>query len=285
LGLIVPSRQHDPVRALGEHMFVSKGVAHPPELVLRALDLRAEGRTIAWIAAELGVPTPTIGLWSRGVLPREVKRRLDGAPPTIPCARCGGLDHRESPDAPAYAYLLGVYLGDGCLHRHERTFSLSIACDSQYEGIIGEMRAAITVAIPGKRSSVWRRPDQQCSVIRSYGNAWACLFPQHGPGKKHHRRIALERWQQDLVDAEPGQFLRGLIQTDGWRGMNRVFVKGRWYAYPRYQFSSRSDDIRRLFTDACDAMGIAWRPWGKWHISVARREAVAKLDEFVGPKY
>ncbi len=86
------------------------------------------------------------------------------------------------------------------------------------------------------------------------------------------------------MDAHPEPFIRGLIQTDGWRGLNRVFVKGRWYEYSRYQFSSRSDDIRRLFTDACDRVGVAWRPWGRWHISVARREAVARLDEFVGPK-
>jgi hypothetical protein len=43
--------------------------------------------------------------------------------------------------------------------------------------------------------------------------------------------------------------------------MNRVQVKGKWYQYPRYQFSSRSDDIRHLFIDACDALEIAWRPW------------------------
>lgn len=60
-------------------------------------------------------------------------------------------------------------------------------------------------------------------------------------------------------------------------------MKGRDYTYPRYQFSSRSDDIRALFTHTCDLLDIAWRPGGRWHISVARREAVARLDEFVGP--
>jgi hypothetical protein len=75
-----------------------------------------------------------------------------------------------------------------------------------------------------------------------------------------------------------------LIHSDGWRGTNKVHAKGRDYEYPRYQFSNRSDDIRRLFTYACDLLGIAWRPWGKYHISVARRDAVALLDEFVGPK-
>jgi hypothetical protein len=32
-------------------------------------------------------------------------------------------------------------------------------------------------------------------------------------------------------------------------------------------------------------LGIEWRPWGRWHISVARRDSVAKLDAFVGLKY
>ena len=56
------------------------------------------------------------------------------------------------------------------------------------------------------------------------------------------------------------------------------------YEYPRYQFSSRSDDIRRIFTDACDLLDVEWRRWGRWHISVARSDSVAKLDKFVGLK-
>jgi hypothetical protein len=112
----------------------------------------------------------------------------------------------------------------------------------------------------------------------------AVLFPQHGRGRKHDRRIELTAWQQKIVRAEPECFLRGLIHSDGWRGLNRVKVKGRWYAYPRYQFSNRSDDIRTLFTDTCDLLGVQWRPWGRYHISVARRESVAHLDSFIGPK-
>jgi hypothetical protein len=64
-----------------------------------------------------------------------------------------------------------------------------------------------------------------------------------------------------IVDAEPQAFLRGLIHTDGWRGLNRVRVKGKDYAYPRYQFSNRSDDIRKLFTGACEKLGVEWRQW------------------------
>jgi hypothetical protein len=265
-------------------MFVAKGIPHSPEIVLEALDLRERGRTISDVAAALHVPRPTVALWFRGGLPREVRHRLAGWPATRPCARCGGLDHCAAPEPIAYAYLLGVYLGDGCLGQYDRTVSLSIACDAQYDEIIEEIRTAIGLVVPGKKTSVWRRPGTRCSTIRAYGKAWLCLFPQHGRGRKHHRRIALAAWQQEIVGAHPEPFIRGLIHTDGWRGLNKVFVKGHHYAYPRYQFSSRSDDIRRLFTDACDRIGVAWRPWGRWHISIARREAVARLDEFVGLK-
>ena len=121
-------------------------------------------------------------------------------------------------------------------------------------------------------------------ALTSCGRLWLCLFPQHGPGRKHKRPIQLIAWQRQIVEEHAGPFLRGLIHTDGWRGLNRVHVRGRDYAYPRYQFSNRSDDIRGLFTYACDRLGIDWRPWGRFHISVARRDAVARLDEFVGEK-
>jgi hypothetical protein len=54
--------------------------------------------------------------------------------------------------------------------------------------------------------------------------------------------------------------------------------------YPRYQFSNRSDDIKAMFCEHLDLLGIAWRRARARNISIARREAVAALDEFVGPK-
>jgi len=56
------------------------------------------------------------------------------------------------------------------------------------------------------------------------------------------------------------------------------------YEYPRYNFTNRSDDIRRIFCDACDLLGVEWRVMNRWDISVARRDSVARLDEFIGPK-
>jgi hypothetical protein len=56
-------------------------------------------------------------------------------------------------------------------------------------------------------------------------------------------------------------------------------------AAPRYLFGNESADILRLCGETLDRLGVAWRFSRPNTISVARREAVARLDEFVGPKY
>jgi hypothetical protein len=122
-------------------------------------------------------------------------------------------------------------------------------------------------------------------LVTLYSTSWELLLPQHGPGKKHTRPIRLEDWQRTIVVQEPGRFLRGLIHTDGWRGENRVRSRaGKEYSYPRYQFCNRSEDILDLFTWACRLLGVESRRLDYKTISVARRDSVAILDEFVGPK-
>ena len=126
-------------------------------------------------------------------------------------------------------------------------------------------------------------------MVKSTSKHWPCLFPQHGPGRKHTRKIELEQWQAVMVQKYPGEFVRGLFHSDGWRGVNRVQRRladgDRWYEYPRYLFDNQSRDILRLCGTTLDQLGVAWRFSRPNTISVARREAVARLDEFVGPKY
>jgi hypothetical protein len=43
--------------------------------------------------------------------------------------------------------------------------------------------------------------------------------------------------------------------------------------------------LRWDFCDACDKLGIEWRVMNERNISVARQASVARLDEFVGPKF
>ena len=103
------------------------------------------------------------------------------------------------------------------------------------------------------------------------------------------RTIELQAWQRAIVRAVPGQFARGLFHSDGYRGINRVRARlaygDQWYEYPRYLFTNESGDILRLCGETLDLLGVDWRFSRRNAISVARREAVARLDEFVGPKY
>lgn len=162
---------------------------------------------------------------------------------------------------------------------------LRLTLDVKYPSIILEAREAIREA-RGSHERPPVRKDHRCECVHiaSYWRSWKCYLPQHGPGRKHSRKIGLTDWQWRIVERHPEPFLRGLIHTDGWRGVNKVHAKGKGYVYPRYQFSNRSDDIRNLFTDVCDLVGVEWRPWGRWHISVARKDSVAKLDTFIGLK-
>ena len=92
-----------------------------------------------------------------------------------------------------------------------------------------------------------------------------------------------------IVRKYPGEFARGCSIPTVGVAINRVrrtLADGdHWYEYPRYLFSNESADILRLCGEALDRLGVAWRYSRRNSISVARREAVARLDEFVGPKY
>jgi hypothetical protein len=198
----------------------------------------------------------------------------------------------EPEDPGAYAYLLGLYLGDGCLSAHRRgVHYLRIACADSWPGLIDACEEAMRAVRPD--NSVHRVQQVGYVSVACASKHWPCLFPQHGPGRKHERRIVLEGWQQDIVDAHPWGFVRGLIHSDGCRITNwttrRVGGEVKRYEYPRYFFTNVSDDIRRLYTDTLDTLGVEWthcaRGGNPCNISVARRASVALMDAHVGPKY
>jgi hypothetical protein len=236
--------------------------------------LVAEGRNDVQISCLTGIPRRTIVEWRHGRLPgrhRPVRAHGNG------CPRCEGA----ALDEPAYAYLLGLYLGDGWISEGPRTYRLRIVQDARYSELI-RLAKRMVVRVRGGGTKVGTSKRVGCVEIYSCWKHWPCLFPQHGPGRKHHRTIALADWQERIVQTYPRQLVRGLIHSDGCRTINRVW-NGK-YSYPRYFFTNNSEDILRIFRDACDVVGIHHRNSKPNTISVARREDVAGLDAFIGPK-
>ncbi|MFD0857019.1 helix-turn-helix domain-containing protein [Actinomadura adrarensis] len=252
----------------------------------RALRLLDEGLTISEVSRRTGVSRYAIREWR---LRTDQGHDLYVAPPRE-CPRCDEIPRLPEPTAP-YSYLLGLYLGDGCISPvgdpAKRVWALRVMCANTWPGLQRECVDAMRAVRPDNK--VRLIPLQGCTEVNSHSKHWPCLFPQHGPGKKHARKIVLADWQQEIVERFAKEFVRGLIHSDGSRFTNRVRYAhkdgDRWYEYPRYNFANVSTDIQRLFTDALDRLGIAWKQMNAQNVSVARREAVARLDEFVGPKY
>ena len=254
------------VRTSWEHMFV-----HATTTVAKAFELFAAGHSDSEVARRIGIARTTVGQWRRRGPPRGSSRRR-------PCPIC----EPGSCAAPAdrYAYLLGLYLGDGYISRLPRTFALRFFLDAAYPGIVVDCRNALEVLRP--RQTAWAKLSRssRCYVVGMCSNHWPCLFPQHGPGRKHERPIELVPWQKPVVACHRRAFVRGLIHSDGCR----IVARDRGLRSVRYHFSNRSEDIKRLYCESLEALGVSWTRPCDQQIAVYRKASVAILEEFVGPK-
>jgi Homeodomain-like domain len=260
---------------------------HPPHVRAKALALVERGLNDCEVSRRLGISRGTIRDWRRPTyVPRE---------PAIPreaCPRCwrAAKPMRFTPED--YAELLGTYLGDGCISRGPRTFRLRIALDLRYPTIIEDTRRLLARCLPHNSVDVIRKHLKgKCVNVSVYSKHLPCLFPQHGPGMKHQRTIALEPWQQAIVESAPWPFIRGLIRTDGCCFVNRTDIhRPEPYEYLSYHFSNKSRDIVDLFTTACELVGIDdYRVTldGKrslWNVRINCRPSVARMVEHVGRK-
>ena len=251
-----------------------------------------EGISYSEVSRRMGINRSTLRSWAQNRLLVD-KYRDNGE-----CPRCEPLP--KSPvESEAYGYLLGLYLGDGAINLagdgSRGVWRLRIFCGDIWPGLIRECEISMAKVLPDH--TVGRIRYSGATEVYSDWKHWTCLFPQHAPGKKHERVIALEPWQSEIVYEHPEAFVRGLFHSDGCRIRNRVrrWVADEWkyYEYPRYQFVNASKDIIGLLTDTLDHLGIPWKGHVRVEpskrdrtvVSVSKRAAVARMDSFVGPKY
>jgi hypothetical protein len=181
---------------------------HSPAIKGAALELVAQGVNDCEISRRLGVPRGTIRDWRRPTyVPRnpEIPR---GASPR--CWRTANPVRFTSED---YSELLGLYLGDGRISKGPRTQRLRLHLDTKYSKMNREIGALLercflenTVGKVAPGPSGWSERSDSLLVLSVYSNHLSCLFPQHGPGRKHERRIELERWRTELVARAPWGF-------------------------------------------------------------------------------
>ncbi len=230
------------------------------------------------IARETGVSRGTVRRWRLAPFPPATVRRSD-------------LEQAwKIGRATSYRYLLGAYLGDGTVsYRAPNYWDLRIVNDRRYQAVSEEILQAMLATFPGGR--VGRCPSWlgESDILHVAHPAIPRAFPQHGPGRKHLRRIALTDWQLELTREHPEALIRGLIHSDGCRCVNSFRTKlsgGRTanYAYVRYFFTNRSADIRDIFTEHCALLDVRVTQPNHRNLGISYRDSVAILDRLVRPK-
>jgi hypothetical protein len=247
----------------------------------QAKNLMRRGLSDYRIARQIGIPRSTIQNWRKRSIPPRGSRYADQS-------------NWRPPHSPSFSYLLGIYLGDGCLSVVRasgaiRSAFVQIVLDEQYPLVIASCIAALRRTFPEARVGHYDYKRGRAITLQVSGErVMAAFLPLHGAGLKHSRTIQLANWQREIADAHPHEFLRGLLHSDGSRCLNRFTIELahglREYCYVRYFFTNYSADIRALFCEYCDLLGIRWTQSNSRNISVSHRDAVAILDSFVGPK-
>lgn len=263
---------------------------YPLHIRRQAVSMHRSGLSISEVSRQTGISRAAIRDWV--VNPEKLTERAEET-----CVRCAPFPSLPEPQS-SYSYLLGLYLGDGCISyagdRKKEVWGLRIFCANTWPGLTHECVDTLQALLPHHRIGTVPRPG--CTEVVARWKHWPCLFPQHGPGRKHKRRIELTPWQRDIVDRHPEKLVRGLFHSDGCRVTNRVrrTVGGTWkyYEYPRSLFSTTSEEILDLLGAALDRLGVRWslrfRDNGRHRrsgiLSVAGRTSVALLGSFVGDK-
>ena len=229
------------------------------------------------IAEITGVPRPTVQRWRHRDHP--------------PSSAADDVTAWYPPDSRAYCYLLGCYLRRRQLRAPtaQRMDRLCVAADQRYPSIIDEVLDSMRVTFEGGHPRRRAASTGASDVLSISHRAIGVAFPQHGRGRKHLRPIVLADWQSALTHAHPAELIRGLIHSDGCRVINRfrtTLPSGhvQEYGYIRYFFSNLSSDIRRIFFEHCELLGIRATQPNPRNIAVSNRASVAILEEVVGPK-
>ncbi len=154
----------------------------PPASEFRQVEqlITAGGLNDCEISRETGVPRRTVRDWRTQPAKWDRERRA---------GTCDGAHDFSVLPAEVYCYLLGMYLGDGCISRSRRTWMLRITCDTQYPGIIERCREAIDIfdarATRRRLDEAERNVRRRLSLLESLAMPVSATRPRPQAPKAH----------------------------------------------------------------------------------------------------
>ncbi len=202
------------------------------------------------------------------------------------------MSEKYIPIYEAYAYLFGLYLGDGNIVKARRVYRLRVTLDAKYPNIIEECVKAEQTLFPENQIGIVESfyKDRLSYVnVSLYHRDLPHFFPQHGVGDKHSRKIELKAWQQKIVDAYPLEFFRGLYHSDGSRSSNHRQRQ----RLPALRILQHLDSTSLKFSapPVTESASIGRAKifqvpnhHVRYDVMIAKRKDVAYLDSVIGPK-
>lgn len=155
----------------------------------------------------------------------------------------------------AYSHILAVYLSDGYIDKmpHKKdVYRIRFFNDRKYPINTEEWRSNLNALLPKNKCTTRQQEKANCDFVVCYSKYLPILFPQHGPGMKHTRKLELTDWQKKIIQKYPEQFIRGCFQSDGCIYQHN---SGK-YSYKKYNYVNKSSDIMDFFLFACECVGI-----------------------------
>jgi hypothetical protein len=216
----------------------------------KAFALFAEVKNVSEVSRLLNIPRSTLKSW---LVPMPKKGRL------------GGIKIIEDDINPSeylstekmqksYSFILAVYLCDGYISTYKtfRAPSIRFFNDSKYPKNTQEWADNLKILLPNNSINIYRKKLSNCNIVLTNSKKLLNLFPQHGSGMKHERKLILKDWQKDIITKYPEEFVRGCIQSDGCIYQHK---QGK-YQYKKYAFTNKSEDIIDFFLYALNQIGI-----------------------------
>lgn len=257
------------------------------------MKMYSEGIKICDIVKKLNINRSTVSNWVRNKNGKSFVHKTNSKLPIIydPLKYLyelsPGIDNKYRNSV--YSYVLGLYLGDGCLTILPRTVKLAISVDLKYPKLNNDICNSINTIFSKKPSILPKRSKGKLTKgidIAIYHNNLQILFPQHGLGKKHLRSIILTDWQKSIIDYR--WLLKGLIMSDG------SFYITKKDNHQRYNFSNCSLDIMLIIEKClnyfsikyCRRISVSKNPKHAdiYRLEVNGKESVKTLKSLIGTK-